>query len=313
MGLFNQLPFLVKAKTMTTPAGYKKRYENLQVPLNTGASASVRVTNYRATFMGSGAMAVNTTAMDAFDGKFHDFAKKGFPSDIALQVDRGSGLRAVTDDEARRLYSPDYRNALRALKSVYQGKGSPEFCQIVLQLAAHWKLSGSNQASLQKYADEGLGLDCNGFAGNFIWHDLNQNDWTDHGLDAAEGPNSKIHVYQGGNFPVTSWDDVTAGPYLFLRTNESGAILDGAGDDIGHMALTEPQKFRPKNGPTPRGVDVVESSASMNGLKESMYSLDSTSKKAKDVFFLRREAIPLKQKHDLLFFKIFQLHGPPKK
>jgi hypothetical protein len=298
---------------MTTPAGYKKRYENLQVALTAGGSASVSVTHYRATFMGSGAMAVNTAAMDAFDGKFHDFAKKGFPSDIALQVDTGQGLRAVTDDEANKLYSPNYHNALRALKSVYQGKGSPELCQIVLQLAAHWKLSASNQASLQKYADEALGLDCNGFAGNFIWHDVDQNDWTDHGLDAAEGPNSKIKVYQGGNFPIGSWDDVTAGPYLFLRTNENGVILDGVNNDIGHMTLTEPVKFRPKSGQTPRGVDVVESSASMGGLNESMYSLDSMSKKAKDVFFLRREDVPLKKPHDFLFFKIFQLHGPPKK
>jgi hypothetical protein len=80
---------------MTTPAGYKKRYENLPIPLKTGASASVSVTKYRATFMGTGAMAVNTTAMNAFDGKFHDFAKKGLPSDIALQVDTGQGLRAA--------------------------------------------------------------------------------------------------------------------------------------------------------------------------------------------------------------------------
>jgi hypothetical protein len=79
------------------------------------------------------------------------------------------------------------------------------------------------------------------------------------------------------------------------------------------MTLTEPLKFRAKSGPTPRGVDVVESSASMKGLRESMYSLDSVSQKAKDVFRLRRELIPLKQKHDFLYFKIFQLHGPPKK
>jgi hypothetical protein len=298
---------------MPTPADYKKRYENFPVPLTTGGSASVGVTKYRATFMGSGNMAVNTAAMNAFDGKFHDFAKKGFPSGLTLQVDTGQGLRAVTDDEAKTLYTPNYGNALRALKSVYQGKGSPELCQIVLQLAAHWKLANSDQAGLQKYADEGFGLDCNGFAGNFIWHVTNKNDWTDHGLDAVEGPNSKIFKYQGSNFPVTNWDDVTAGPYLFLRTNEVGAILDGTGDDIGHMALTEPLKFRAKSGPNPRGVDVVESSASMGGLNESMYSLDSMSKKAKDVFFLRREAIPLKQKHDFLYFKIFQLHGPPKK
>ena len=299
---------------MPTPVDYKKRYENLQVPLKAGGSASVSVTKYRATFMGSGDMAVNTTAVNAFDGKFHDFAKKGFPSDITLQVDTGQGLRAITDDEAKRLYTPDYRNALRALKTVYQGKGSPELCQIVLQLADHWKLAtGSNEAALRKYAGDSLGLDCNGFTGNFIWHVTDQRDWTDHGLDATEGPNSKIHLYQGGNLPVSSWDDVTGGPYLFLRSNENGAILDGTGDDIGHITITEPQKIRAQNGQNPRAVYVVELSASMGGLNESWYSLDSTSKKAKDVFLLRREAIPLKQKHDLLFFKIFQLHGSPQK
>jgi hypothetical protein len=301
----------MKAQSMPTPAGYKQRYENLRIPLKTGGTASVSVNKYRATFMGSGDMAVNTTALNAFDGKFHDFAKKGFPSDLTLQVDPGTGLRTLQDDEAKRLYSPDYRNVLRALKTVFQGKGSPELCQIVLQLAAHWKLASSDEASLRKYASDSLGLDCNGFTGNFIWHAANLKDWTDHGLDAAEGPNSKIHLYQGANTAIARWEDVTGGPYLFLRTNETGAILDGQGDDIGHIAITEPQKFRLESGATPRGVSVVESSATLGGLKESWYSLNSMSAKAKDVFFLRREAVPLHQKHDILYFKIFQLHGSP--
>ncbi len=296
---------------MTTPTGYKKRYETLQIPLKTGAPASVSVTKYRATFMGTGAMAVNKTAMDAFEGKFFDLAKKGFGSDLALKIDSGSGLADLTSEDGKKLYTPDYHNALRALKGVFQGKGSPELCQIVLQLAAQWKLAGADQASLQTYADDALGLDCNGFAGNFIWHVTDKKDWTDHGFDASEGPNSKINVYQGKNAAITRWEDVSAGPYLFLRTNEQGAVLDGQGEDIGHIAITEPQKFRPKNGSTPRGVFVVESSASMGGLNESWYSLDSMSKKAKDVFFLRREAVPLGQKHDLLYFKIFQLHAQP--
>lgn len=298
---------------MTTPADYKKRYENLQIPLKTGGAAGVSVKNYRANFM-TGKMAVDKTAMEAFDGKFHDFAMKGFPSDIALQVDTGEGLRALTDDEAKSFYQKGHSDALRALKGVYQGKGSPEFCQIALQLAAHWKLVNSDQAALQKYADDKLGLDCNGFVGNFIWHvtDIKQTQWTEHGLDAAEGPNQQIHVYQGSNTPITRWEDVSVGPYLLLRTNETGAILDGHGNDIGHIAITEPSRFRIQNGSTPRGVRVVESSASMGGLNESWYSLDSMSKKAKDVFYIRREDVPLHQLHDIIYFKIFQLHTPPK-
>jgi len=297
---------------MPTPLGYKQRYESLQIPLKTGGTASVSVSKYRATFMASGDMAVNTTALNAFDGKFHDTAKKSFPSDLALQVDTGNGLRAIQDDEIKKLYSPDYRNVLRALKGVYQGKGSPEFCQIVLQLAAHWKLTTTaDEAGLRKYAGDALGLDCNGFAGNYIWHVTDQKDWTDHGLDATEGPNSKIHLYQGANLAITNWDDLTTGPYLLLRTNENGSVLDGTGENIGHITLTEPNKFRAENGATPRGVDVVESSASLGGLKESWYSFASMSAKAKDVFFLHREAVPAHQKHEFLYFKIFQLHGKP--
>jgi hypothetical protein len=296
---------------MTTPTDYKKRYENLQISLKTGGPIGVSVTKYRATFMGTGGMAVNKAAMDAFEGKLYDFAKKGFPSDTPLKVDSGSGLSDLTADDANKLYTPDYRNAFRALKAVFQGKGSPELCQIVLELAAAWKLTNSDQASLQKYADSALGLDCNGFAGNFIWHVTDNNGWTDHGLDASEGPNSKIHVYQGGNAVVTRWEDVAFGPYLFLRTNEQGGILDGVGEDIGHIAITEPRKIRPPNGSIPRGVYVVESSASMGGLNESWYSLIRMSTKAKDTFYLRREAIALGQKHDSLYFKIFQLHPPP--
>ena len=72
---------------MTTPTDYKKRYENLQISLKTGGPIGVSVTKYRATFMGTGGMAVNKAAMDAFEGKLYDFAKKALPSDTPLKVD----------------------------------------------------------------------------------------------------------------------------------------------------------------------------------------------------------------------------------
>src|SRR5262249_20345097 len=56
---------------------------------------------------------------------------------------------------------------------VFAGKGSPEACQVVLQLVYHWNIS----TDLQGYADSALGLDCNGFAGNYIWHERSRNPW----------------------------------------------------------------------------------------------------------------------------------------
>lgn len=54
------------------------------------------------------------------------------------------------------------------LARVFFGKGMPECCKLALQLAAAFGLVEPTFAALQNYCDKYVGLDCNGFVGNYL-------------------------------------------------------------------------------------------------------------------------------------------------
>ena len=72
------------------------------------------------------------------------------------------------------------------LQNPFIGKGSPEECQLVLQLAVALKLV--RPQSLQTWADLNLGLDCNGFVGNYLVHDLLAKPWRNTASAKEVGP-----------------------------------------------------------------------------------------------------------------------------
>src|SRR5262249_4415590 len=176
---------------------------------------------------------------------------------------------------------------------VFAGKGAPEHCQIVLQLAHHWDLA----PDLQQYADEALGLDCNGFVGNYLWHDRRGKPWTDLGLRNRDlGPDAMIDSF----FPhrpqdfVASWDDLDGTKmYVMGMADAKGNIIKGGGGlaSAGHITITQPGFVRPPrtNGNvTSRAIFVVESTAGHEpGLWESFYSLESAGDNR--TFTVRRE------------------------
>ena len=150
------------------------------------------------------------------------------------------------------------RNVRLIARYVFAGKGSPEHCQIVLQLADHWGLAPSG---LQSYADNALGLDCNGFVGNYLWHIKRGRPWSDLELDANEGPDSVISQYFVGKTRIGHWQDMKPGrSYIFGKVNDTGAIIEGGGSaaNAGHIAITEPSRFRGSTFLSPPAVYVVE-------------------------------------------------------
>src|SRR5688572_2671031 len=52
----------------------------------------------------------------------------------------------------------------------FVGKGTPEECDLVLQLAT--LVGGISPDRLQAWADANLGIDCNGLVGNYIFHEV---------------------------------------------------------------------------------------------------------------------------------------------
>ncbi len=54
------------------------------------------------------------------------------------------------------------------LAQAYIGKGTPEIIALALRLAEAFGLVAGNAAAMQKYCDDYIGLDCNGFVGNYL-------------------------------------------------------------------------------------------------------------------------------------------------
>lgn len=133
----------------------------------------------------------------------------------------------------------------RITQSCFIGKGDPEYCQTVLQLARHWKLH-EKYGGLQRYADACMGLDCNGFVGNYLWHVKDKAPWSSHGLDCAQGPNSTINVYFDRLYAVAGtyiakWEELERSEtYIFGKTTPNGAIIPAyAGGEYAHIVITQ--------------------------------------------------------------------------
>lgn len=287
-----------------SPSQYKARYENLSVSLGDGSSTPVRLNQYRLKSINYKA-AANNAFLDMFK-------KYGIDIELRIQTETGvvrvdPGLSQAEDAFKKRTGvgvvlsedSPDRHETKmdsRVFKDwpalahyTFLGKGSPEHCQIVLQLANHWGLA----PNLQKYADDNLGLDCNGFVGNYLWHSKNGNPWTNLGVRNQDaGPDAWISGYFGTRKLLNSWEDIdTSRSYIFGLVDKSGDIIDGGSTSaIGHIAITEPgrrnNRVRPDGKPY-FAVWAVESTGGHTpGLWESWYTCVSVSD---NVFAIDRE------------------------
>jgi len=203
----------------------------------------------------------------------------------------------------------DEKNWTKLAQLVFTGKGSPEACQVVLQLANHWGLAPDVQA----YADSALGLDCNGFVGNYIWHVQHGNPWMKLGAGNHDlGPDSPIQTgfydhYQG--HLLDRWESLdTNRKYIMMEARkEDGVVINGGhgAQDTGHIVITQPnlRDNRPgKDGKMSFAVRVVESTASHSpGLWESWYTCVSYDNKTKSFVINREDMAPARRE---IHFKI---------
>jgi hypothetical protein len=146
---------------------------------------------------------------------------------------------------------------------------------------------------LQAYADSALGLDCNGFVGNYIWHGKKAKPWNKGGFKDVLGPDSNIANFFGGATLLTQWEDInTSNTYLFGMVNKANQIIPGGGgvENAGHIMISQPGEWSHGHWDThtPR-LWVVESTAGaiQPGLTEGWYACLEYDKKTK-VFTLDR-------------------------
>jgi hypothetical protein len=178
----------------------------------------------------------NKTALNAMLSQLRaHFAKTG--ATLTVHVTERDGTRAHTEFDA---WFPLWYYARKA----FYGKCSPEEAAITLQLAARFNLLKG--LGLQGYCDKYLGLDCNGFVGNYLVHGRKGLDW-----ELAEPPNAKDDYLANRTIDaiikqtataVTKIEDLKpTGSYLLGLVGPSGRVIPQTeGDMFGHIVVTQP-------------------------------------------------------------------------
>lgn len=288
-----------------SPSAYKSRYDNLPVRLKNGQTQTVRVNQYRLASKN-----YNKQEADKLISKFMDMFRKG-RFDVALNIHAGSGWVTIGDrdlDDREQAFnkrtgldttwrmegsggdivktSSQIHQAITdwpaLLRYAFLGKGAPEHVQVVLQLADHWNLAPHG---LQAYADNYLGLDCNGFVGNYLWHARRGNSWTWLGIGKGSlGPDTWIGTFFQGAPLLSAWSQMEPSKsYLMGMVDKNGTIIGGGPKQPpGHIVITEPGQRAPRGNAF--AVRVVEATGGhMPGLWESWYSLRKVHNRIFDV------------------------------
>jgi hypothetical protein len=176
----------------------------------------------------------NQAAYDAMLGKLKQhFAKNG--ASLIVHVKPVSG--GIEDVEFRSQNELWYY-----ARKPFFGKGSPEEAQITLQLADRFGLLGGG--TMQSYCDKYLGLDCNGFVGNYLVHGRRERDWqTAEPMGTDYLAHKSIGVMMRANgTAVNDIDDlVPTNSYMLGRVGSSGNIIEQfEGGSFGHIVITQP-------------------------------------------------------------------------
>jgi hypothetical protein len=208
--------------------------------------------------------------------------------------------------------------------NAFWGKGSPEDCQIVLQLAL--VLGGIKPDRLQSWADANLGLDCNGFVGNYLFHEVQQNGWRLAPAKTEIGPSSTIDEYfrRWAQDPIEDLSHVLPGRMqLIVRVDDAGHVIPRySGGKVGHIAITQPGESMGQSFVTDTmgfydmetarlgmygkfALRTVESGGPVKGVQKNWMVFVQPSK-VKGVFEVRRDNI-----HMLDKVKIAPLRGLP--
>jgi hypothetical protein len=178
----------------------------------------------------------NWAMIEALGGSVMDhFRKQGATLTVHLS------LAAVTHAQA----FTNWRDLWYYARKALHGKGSPEEAQMTLQLAARFNLLKGGD--LQSFCDKYLGLDCNGFVGNYLVHGLRGGDWDAEPPGTAFLADQTIDIIMGAKkSTITTVDDlVPASSYVMGLVGSSGNVIGRVeSGTIGHVFITNPLEKR---------------------------------------------------------------------
>jgi hypothetical protein len=220
---------------MVTPLEYAERYRSISVHANGQTRDKIRVEIYRIGKPDDEQGVLWQKLKDHFAGN-----KKKDPNyRLRLRVNGADEEFASTDQLLRRVVSP------------YYGKGSPEDCQITLELAV--LLGRTSIDNVQAYAIKHIGLDCNGFVGNYIWHVHQGHAWNTwpEASETDKQPYPSANIASIMNWTKTAGREITAisemrpaKMYVAALVDDNHRIIPGGpSGPSGHIVITEPNKF----------------------------------------------------------------------
>ena len=158
-----------------TPLRFEERYKKLEVDQGAGRKFYVKIWHYRnnsSTTSGHETTEAKEKAMRPLIAKVREASRK----DLGLKHTPHGSKLVVRKSDAEiepggTLYSPSiaFENVDTAsIVRTFVGKGTPGDIAGTLRLALRYGLVKPDTASLQKYCDTYLGLDCSGFVGNYL-------------------------------------------------------------------------------------------------------------------------------------------------
>lgn len=220
-----------------TPAEYAARYLPVSVP---GAPLDIRVKVDRY-HLGGPSSGAKDALWAAVGDHFSTMQKSNKGYRLELTVNSRPTLISNREQIRYSLINPFF------------GKGSPEDVQVALQLALRLgvvtpqKLGVVTPQKLQTWADLNIGLDCNGYSGNYILHEIMGNPWWYHpGGTRTPGPSAAITAifeWAAGHREENALDEISQidarVPHVFARVDGAGHVMPG-GSVVGHVGLTEP-------------------------------------------------------------------------
>lgn len=219
---------------MVTPVEYAERYRSIPVQA-AGQTRNTRVEIYR--------IGKPDAEQGTLWGKVKDHftvnKKKDANYRLRLRVNAAEEEFASADELLRRVVNP------------FWGKGSPEDCQIALELAVITARTGID--GVQDYANKHIGLDCNGFVGNYIWHVHQGHAWNTWPAKADEDkepyPSASIASIMSwakkAGREITAVSDMLAGKmYVMGLVDDYNKVIPGGPNGpSGHIVITEPNRF----------------------------------------------------------------------
>jgi hypothetical protein len=172
---------------------------------------------------------------------------------------------AVTAGSTRDIWFSTHQQDIR---SAAMGKGSPDDYGLALEWAVHSGRVRSTQAAIQRYFDDNMGIDCSGFATNYLIADgrmPNTNDTKrNHG---ASG-------YFNLNNAVNDVTDIQQGDLLIFM-NGAAPMQQPAG--VGHVMVVESLDAQCSAAAPYGSMRVVESTGSNHAetsLSDSVYTIN---------------------------------------